>query len=362
MTPLPASLLKPFVSPTLVLRNRIAMAPMTRGKSPRAVPGADVAAYYRRRAEGGVGLLITEGTPVHPLGSPGASVPNMFGEECLAAWKRIVDEVHCVGGKIIPQLWHVGPLRNPKDFPGSRLPVSPSGIGKPGDPVGEVLTESDIAEILRAFADATRHAKEAGFDGVEIHGAHGYLIDLFFWQATNLRRDAWGGDLVGRTRFAAEIVRACRREVGPGFHIQFRYSQWKQQDYTAKLARDPGELARFLEPLTDAGVDLFHCSSRRFWEAEFEGSPLNLAGWTKKLTGRPVLTVGGVDAERFVEPAQPCLPDSVAAADLMVARGEVDGVAVGRALIGDPRWVEKWAAGAGDEIRRFAKADLAALA
>lgn len=361
MTPIPRSLLQPFVSPTLVTKNRLSMAPMTRGKSPGGVPGPEVAAYYRRRAEGGVGLIITEGTPVDPLGSPSPSVPNMFGEATLTGWKRVVDEVHAVGGKIIPQLWHVGPLRNPKDFPLSRPPVSPSGISKPGDEVGEVLTDADIEAIIRAFAVCAGNAKKAGFDGIELHGAHGYLIDLFFWEATNRRHDRWGGDLVARTRFATEIIRACRREVGPAFHIQLRFSQWKQQDYTAKLARDPGELARFLEPLADAGVDLFHCSSRRFWDGEFAGSPLNLAGWTKKITGRPVLTVGGVDAERFLEPANPNLQDSVRAADEMIARGEIDGVSVGRALIGDPRWVEKWAAGRGGEVRRFAKGDLANL-
>ena len=157
------------------------------------------------------------------------------------------------------------------------------------------MSDADIADVIAAFATSARHAKELGFDGVEMHGAHGYLIDQFFWEGTNERDDAYGGDLGERTTFRRRDRRApCAGAVGPDFPILLRFSQWKQQDFAAKLAPTPQELEQFLAPLVDAGVDVFHCSTRRFWEPEFEGSDLNLAGWTKKLTGKPTITVGSV--------------------------------------------------------------------
>ena len=112
--------------------------------------------------------------------------------------------------------------------------------------------------------------------------------------------------LLGRTQFAVEIVEACRREVGPDFPIIFRFSQWKMNDFKAKLAKTPDELERFLQPLVNAGVDIFHCSTRRFWEAEFDGSDLNLAGWTKKLSGKPVISVGSVGLEWRIHKLRRC--------------------------------------------------------
>src|ERR1019366_3011802 len=135
-----------------------------------------------------------------------------------------------------------------------------------------------INDVTRAFGEAAASAQRLGFDGVEIHGAHGYLLDQFFWHVTNRRTDGYGGDLPARTRFAVEVIREIRSRVTADFPVCLRYSQWKLQDYNAKLANSPNELERFLAPLTDAGVDLFHCSQRRIWEPEFEGSSLNLAG------------------------------------------------------------------------------------
>jgi 2,4-dienoyl-CoA reductase-like NADH-dependent reductase (Old Yellow Enzyme family) len=204
-----------------------------------------------------------------------------------------------------------------------------------------------------------------GFDGIELHGAHGYLIDQFFWEGTNRRIDRWGGDLVGRTRFGVEVVKACRKRTAPDFPISLRISQWKSTDYNARLAASPEELARFLAPLVDAGVDVFHCSTRRFWEPEFEGSELNLAGWTKKLTGRPVITVGsvGLDAE-FMSSLREGRGAAVAGLDkllAMVAREEVDLVAVGRALLVDPAWAAKVRDGRVAELAPFTPEALKAL-
>jgi 2,4-dienoyl-CoA reductase-like NADH-dependent reductase (Old Yellow Enzyme family) len=223
-------------------------------------------------------------------------------------------------------------------------PIGPSGLYKLGVKVAEPMSEAEIEAVVAAFGQAAADARRLGFDGVEIHGAHGYLIDQFFWEGTNQRSDRYGGDMLARTRFAAEIIRACRRAVGPDFPIVLRFSQWKQQDYNARLASTPEALAGFLAPLADAGVDVFHCSTRRFWEAEFEGSALNLAGWTKKLIGEPVITVGSVSLDTDMFAAFRGKGAAITSIDKlieMVARNEVDLVAVGRALLVDRAWATK---------------------
>jgi 2,4-dienoyl-CoA reductase-like NADH-dependent reductase (Old Yellow Enzyme family) len=351
-------LFQPFRLKGLTLQNRIVMAPMTRNYSPGGVPGADVAAYYRRRAEDGVGLILTEGTVVaHPASSNSARVPRFHGADALAGWAHVLAEVRAVGGRIMPQLWHVGSMRKLGEPPVPEVPpVSPSGLAKAGRRIGEPMTAADIDAAIEAFAQGAEAAQRLGFDGIELHGAHGYLIDQFFWEVTNQRTDRYGGDLVARTRFAAEIVAECRRRTGPDFPILLRFSQWKQQEYTARLATTPDELARFLAPLVDAGVDLFHCSTRRFWEPEFPGSDLNLAGWTRKLSGKPAMTVGSVSlSEEFVATFQGASAGTAGIDRLleMLARGDFDLVAVGRALLVDPAWTSKVRAQHFGELRPF---------
>jgi 2,4-dienoyl-CoA reductase-like NADH-dependent reductase (Old Yellow Enzyme family) len=322
------------------------MAPMTRSFSPGGVPGADVAAYYRRRAKNQVGLIITEGTVInHPASTNDPRVPFFYGEAALAGWAKVVAEVHAEGGKIMPQIWHVGMVRRMGDRPNPEAPpIGPSGLAKPGLKVVDQMSEAEIEAVIGAYGQAAADAKRLGFDGVEIHGAHGYLIDQFFWEGTNQRSDRWGGDMLARTRFAVEVIKSCRSKVGPDFPVVFRFSQWKQQEYKARLAATPELLAKFLAPLSDAGVDVFHCSTRRFWEPEFEGSHLNLAGWTKKLIGKPVITVGSVslDADMFdTFRGKGAASTSIDKLIDMFARDEVDLVAVGRALLVDPEWATK---------------------
>jgi len=352
-----AVLFRPFTFKQLALKNRIVMAPMTRRKSPGGIPGADVAAYYRRRAEGGVGLIVTEGTYIpHEGAGFYPDVPRFYGEEALAGWKRVVEEVHAAGGRIFPQIWHVG-LTAPVDLTTGQGAVGPSGLLRPGEKVREPMTQQDIDDVVRAFGEAAASAERLGFDGVEIHGAHGYLIDQFFWEGTNQRTDRYGGDLVRRTRFAVEVIEEIRSKVSPDFPVCLRFSQWKLQDYSAKLARTPEELERFLEPLSAAGVDIFHCSQRRFWETEFEGSPLNLAGWTKKLTGKPSITVGSVTLnQEFTTSFRNPDTAMVTGIDELLERmdrGEFDLVAVGRSLIVNPDWAAIVQRGAMEELQPY---------
>ncbi|WP_201004605.1 NADH:flavin oxidoreductase [Paenibacillus glycanilyticus] len=330
-------LFKPVVVGNMTLQSRIVMAPMTRAFSPEGIPGSDVAAYYRRRAENGVGLIVTEGTVVnHPDAhqQPGVNLPQFYGEKALLGWSKVVEEVHAAGGKIIPQLFHAG-----------------SNVTE--------LTEAEITKMIEAFVQAATDAKRLGFDGIELQGAHGFLLDQFFWKKTNQRTDRYGGDIVSRTQFAVELIEACRRAVGPDFPIVLRLSQWKSSDFTAKLAETPEQLEQFLTPLVRAGVDVFHCSTRRFWEPEFDGSDLNLAGWVKKLTGRPTITVGSVgldsDVITFLGEGKGSGAE-ISSIDKLIerlAQEEFDLVSVGRSLLADPAWAVKLRDGRWNELIPF---------
>ncbi len=360
------ALFKPYSQGNLSLTNRIVMAPMTRQFSPSGVPTSDVAGYYKRRAQGGTGLIITEGTTVNDkVATMDANIPQFHGEEALTGWKNVVDEVHSVGGKIMPQLWHVGMARVAEKAPYPELSsAGPSGLFKPGKQGAEPMTEEHIESVIAAFAQAAADAKSIGMDGVEIHGAHGYLIDQFFWEGTNQRTDSWGGSMDNRGRFAVEIIKAIRAATGPDFPIVLRYSQWKQQDYTARLATTPQELEQFLMPLSSAGVDIFHCSQRRYWESEFDGSDLNLAGWTKKITGKPTITVGSVGLNDDFFGAFKGQDSSTRAVDDLLERleeGEFDLVAVGRALLQDPNWANKIKENRTDELEQYSGKALASL-
>ena len=290
-----SALFEPLSVRGAILSNRLVMSPMTRMFSPGGVPGADVADYYRRRAEGGTGLIVTEGIGLdHPGAIDADAIPVLHGTKAIDGWSAVVRAVHGAGGTIFPQLWHMGPMRKSgiSRHPDAE-PMRPSGLG--GSSGGHAvwgleadqlqalaaptrpMDENDIEEVIAAYAGAARAASAIGFDGVAIHAAHGYLPDAFLWGETNRRADRWGGDVAGRTRFVVELVRAIRAEIGDLLPIMLRFSQWKQQDYGARLAETPAELARILEPLADAGVDIFDASTRRFDTAEFAGSSLNLA-------------------------------------------------------------------------------------
>jgi 2,4-dienoyl-CoA reductase-like NADH-dependent reductase (Old Yellow Enzyme family) len=237
----------------------------------------------------------------------------------------------------------------------------------PGKVNRRTMTQQDIDDVVAAFAQGAADAKEVGFDAVELHGAHGYLIDQFFWEGTNQREDGYGGSMDNRSRFAIEIIKAVRAAVGPDFPVILRWSQWKQQDYTARLAETPEELSQFLLPLSEAGVDIFHCSQRRFWEPEFKGSDLNLAGWTRKITGKPAITVGsvGLNADFIPVPGEVTFreaePASLDELERRLSDNEFDLVAVGRALISNPSWVDMVRDDRPDDIKPFRKEHLGQL-
>ena len=339
----------------------------SRSFSPDGVPTPQVTEYYKRRAAAAVGLIISEGTVVNrPSASNDPNVPRFWGAEPLAAWKQVIDGVHAAGGVMAPQLWHVGAARNRRTDWVAPGPVdSPSGLSSPGKRFGEPMSDAAIADTIAAFARAAADAKALGFDAIELHGAHGYLIDQFFWDGTNQRSDSFGGaTLPERGRFAAEILRSVRAAVGPDYPVIIRLSQWKQQDFNVQMAKTPQEMEAWLRPLADAGADIFHCSQRRFWEPEFEGSDLNFAGWAKKLIGKPTITVGAVGLSgEFIaafagESSKPASLDELLR---RLDRGDFDLVAVGRALINDPLWVQKVREGRHDELLDFSPSALGTL-
>ena len=359
----------PLFSPVSVgglkLRNRFAMAPMTRQFSPDGIPGDDVAAYYGRRAAS-LGLLITEGTYVDQSAGSSTRVPRFFGDRALNGWRKVAAAVHGEGGAIFPQLWHLGAQRRPGSPPYPDAPViSPSGLDPAGHVVAAPATAKELDGVVASFARAAAEAKAAGFDGIELHGAHGYLLDQFHWPVTNKRTDGYGGGIAGRVRFSAEIVAAVRAEVGSDYPVAFRFSQWKGSDYNARIAQDPAELEAFLAPLAEAGVSVFHASARRYWLPAFDGADRRtLAGWTRHLTGLPVITVGSVGvAAAFRGAADEAAQPSLTLAPLvdLLERGEFDLVAVGRAVLADPAWAAKVADGRLSDIRPYDKSADATL-
>lgn len=356
-----AALFQPLRVRGLTLPNRIVMSPMTRNFSTGGVPGPDVAAYYRRRAEGEVGLIITEGSGVdHPsaigeggLGKRQSDIPLMYGEAALAGWRRVVENVHAARGLIIPQLWHMGAYRLPGTGPHpDAQSIRPSGLwGPPGghtstspEFIAQVIEPTEppsdeiIQDVVDGFVRSGHAAMSVGFDGIAVHGAHGYLIDTFFWHETNKRGGRWGGDIRARVEFAVQIVRGLRQAVGSDKPVIFRYSQFKAQDYAARLANTPEELRQFLEPLAEAGVDVFDASARHFDRPAFDGSTLSLAGWTKKLTGCTTMAVGGVGLTRDGQIVTDYNLHRVVA---RMDEGEFDLIAVGRSLLNDADWVRK---------------------
>jgi 2,4-dienoyl-CoA reductase-like NADH-dependent reductase (Old Yellow Enzyme family) len=345
-----SALFEPFRIKSLALKNRIVMAPMTRSRAPGGVPGEANAAYYRRRAENEVGLILSEGTVIdRPASRNEAGIPFFHGEAALDGWRRVIEAVHAVGGKMGPQIWHVGAVAGQSGWQPEAPVESPSGLLAPGKPRGVAMSGEDIADTVAAFGRAAAEARRIGFDTVEIHGAHGYLIDQFFWDGTNDRDDHYRGATVKeRARFAAEVVAAVRAAVGPDFPIFLRVSQWKQQDYGVRLAATPDAMTDWLGPLVAAGVDVLHCSQRRFWEPEFpeiDGEAgLNFAGWAKKLTGAATISVGSVGLSGDMISSFMGQKSESTDLDRLVARmerGEFDLIAVGRALLSDPAWARK---------------------
>ena len=342
----------------ITLRNRIVMAPMTRNQSPGGIPTQEVIKYYSRRAKAEVGLIITEGIEVsHEASSAYPNVPRLDSNEAKEAWKKVVEGIKNNNGAVIAQLWHCGGFRKLGMQPNPEVPGhTASGLVKPGKKVAHEMTLNDIKETIDAYASDAKICEEIGFDGVEIHGAHGYLIDNFFWSGTNIREDEYGGSIENRSQFVSDIIKSVRENVSENFIVGLRFSQWKQHDFEAKLASNPEELKTILTSPVESGLDYLHSSMRRFWESEFEGSKENLAYWTKKITKIPTIGVGsvGLDSD-FIDMTAPATPTSIDKAIDDITNDKYDLIAVGRALLSDHEWVLKMKEGRVNDVIPYTK-------
>ncbi|MDA0334472.1 MAG: 12-oxophytodienoate reductase [bacterium] len=311
------ALFEPYEMPGLALPNRWVMAPMTRKQSPGNAPTSTVAEYYRRRAAGGIGLIVTEGSLVdHPLASPDDDIPAI-NAATVSAWQPVVAAVQQERARIFIQLWHQGPIARPGI---AAMPVLEDGV--------EVVPKADAQQeqdMFDAFVSGAIATKAAGFDGLELHAAHGYLLDSF------LR--------AGRVDYVCDLVREIRLQVGSGYPLALRFSQWTVRDLETRQFHTPQALERVLLPLKNAGVDIFHASTRRFWLPEFADSDLNLAGWTRKITDAPTITVGSIGLA--TGPFCGTGPESAHELLRRYDQGEFDLVAIGRPLLSDADWCRK---------------------
>lgn len=337
-------------------------------------PNDEHADYYARRAQGGAALVMTEGVYIdHPSSGDNPLLGRFHGDHAVDAWRMVAERVHQAGGFVMPELWHVGLIPLVADVMAGEEPryreelgqVSPSGYIAPGRKVTEGMTQVEIDDVIEAYGRGADLAMKLGFDGVEIHGGHGYLIDQFLWPETNKRSDAYGGTPRERGRFAAEVVAEIRRRVGPEVPVVMRISQWKTVDYDARIASSPVELEELLAPMSEAGVDLFDCSQRRFWEPAFDGSDLNWAGWAKKVTGKPTMTIGSIgldcDMQASLGEGREAGRDLASLDELArrFDRGDFDLVGVGRAMIAEPNWAHIVRDGDFERLKHFSPSVIA---
>lgn len=325
-------LLQPIHMGAWKLRNRIAMAPMTRtfADDQTGVVGPDVVEYYRKRAADGVGLIITEGVAISPRAKGTKGVPGLFTTEQIEGWKKVTDAVHQAGGVIIAQIWHVGRLSH-HEITGGVPPQAPSALraeghvhrlGKPYD-IPEEMSLADIQEVIQQYAQAARYARMAGFDGVEIHGAHGYLIDQFNSDTSNHRQDKYGGDLRQRLTFMKEVAKAVISEAGADRTIM-RFSALKD-DQREYMWEDPAAaIQTFVEAFKEAGLTMLHPSTMNFDQVIAEGKTLHEL--VRQYWDGIIIGVGDLTPDR---------------AEQAVQGGIMDVAAFGRPFLANPDLVSR---------------------
>jgi 2,4-dienoyl-CoA reductase-like NADH-dependent reductase (Old Yellow Enzyme family) len=361
-----APLLQPLQIRRLQLRNRFVMPGMQRYWCVDGAPDRRLREYYRRRVLGGAALIVSESCAIdHPSATKNPTFARI-SPDTREAWRACAAGVHEADGAMFLQLWHQGAVNYGGDAESNPafVALSPSGLAHPGESFGRAATEADLSSLKRAFVQGALDAEEIGADGVELHCAHGFLLDQFLWPGTNLRADRYGGpSITDRATFVAEVAEAVRAATGPDFVISVRISQWKESDYDARIVEEPGQLGQLITMLRSAGADIFHVSTRRFWMPEWDGSDLGLAGWAKSFTDAPVIAVGSmgldVDVMASLNGEEGQATGGTRIGELMrrFQRGDFDLVSVGRSQIGDPEWVTKMTDHRTSDIRAFRAGD-----
>ncbi|MEW1808047.1 NADH:flavin oxidoreductase [Pseudarthrobacter sp. NPDC080039] len=317
------------------LPNRVALAPMTRVSATEDGHATGrMASYYSRFAAGGFGLLITEGIYTDTAHSQGYLFqPGLATTEQAESWVKVVDAVHARGSRIFAQLMHAGAQSQGNRFLDSTL--GPSAVAPKGEQLGfyrgegpyrqpEEATAAQLNEVRDGFVNAALNAKAAGFDGVEIHGANGYLLDQFLTDYLNQRTDQYGGTPENRVRLAVEVSRAVRDAVGPHMSVGIRISQGKVSDHTHKWAGGPDEAKTIFTALAATGIDYVHTTEYRADAPAFGEEGPSLAALAKQHTGLAVIANGSLDE-----------PEAAAA---LIADGQADVIALGKAALATRDW------------------------
>jgi N-ethylmaleimide reductase len=326
------TLFTPTTLGPLHLKNRIVMAPLTRSRATGNVPNELMEKYYKLRAD--AGLIITEGTAPSANGLGYARIPGMFSDAQVQGWKRVNDGVHAAGGRIFVQLMHTGRVSHPANMAADAKIIAPSAVAAPGEmwtdssgmqahPTPAEMSEDDIAQAIAEYANACKRAMEAGFDGVELHAANGYLVDQFLNTASNRRTDKWGGSVENRIRFAVEVAKASAAAIGAE-RIGMRISPYGAFGGMVPDAEMDALYERLIAELNAIGLVYIHVVDHSSMGAP-EVSPQVKAKIRANFKGKYILS-GGYDAAR-------------ANADLDANRGDM--VAFGRPFISNPDLAQK---------------------
>ncbi|MDT8341001.1 MAG: alkene reductase [Longimicrobiales bacterium] len=336
--PASSPLFTPFSLGRLRLPNRAVMAPMTRSRAPGNRPNDLMAEYYRQRA--GAGLIVTEGTSPSPNGLGYPRIPGLFDRDQVAGWRGVADAVHAAGGRIFVQLMHTGRVTHPANLPAGATALAPSpvplestrmwvdGEGLLEIPAARAMTPVEVEATLEEFTAGARLAVDAGFDGVELHGANGYLIEQFLHPHTNRRDDDWGGSLEARAGFCLEAARRAAAAIGPE-RVGIRLSPFGTFN---EMPADPeaDALYRYLARELNA-LDLAYLHVIDPGPMGGPTLPADLLPAMREVFSGAFILAGGYDLER-------------AQRDLRAGRGDL--VAFGRPFLANPDLVERLRAGA----------------
>lgn len=330
------TLFTPTTLGKLPLNNHIVMAPLTRSRATNNVPNELMVEYYRQRAT--AGLIITEGTSPSPNGLGYARIPGIYSDAQVQGWKQVTDAVHQAGGKIFVQLMHCGRVSQALNMPSGSEVLAPSAIQLDGEiwtdsaamqaySVPREMTEADIAHAVAEYVTACKNAIAAGFDGVELHAANGYLIDQFLNTASNQRTDQWGGKIENRIRFAVEVAKTAAAAIGAE-KIGMRISPYGAFNGTVADAEMDAMYERLMVELNAIGLTYLHVVDHQAMGAPEVSKPLK-ATLRKTFKGAYIMS-GGYDATRANE-------------DLAASHGDL--VAFGRHFISNPDLVQKLQSG-----------------
>jgi len=318
------------------LQNRIVMAPMTRNRAIDNLPNALMAEYYAQRAS--AGLIITEGVSPSPAGLGYPRIPGLFSEAQVAGWKGVTEAVHARGARIFVQLMHTGRIGHPHNLPPGTLLLAPSAIAAAGEiytdragmqphPVPREMSLDDVARTRQDFVKAAQNAVAAGFDGVELHGANGYLLEQFIRPTSNQRRDDYGGPIGNRARFVLEVARATAEAIGTS-RVGIRLSPYGVFNDMPPYAEMDADYTYLTEQLGKLGLAYLHIVDHSAMGAP--AVPEQIKQAMRAAFGRPVIRVGAYDAQR-------------AQADLDAGRADL--IAVGRDFLANPDLPARWQQG-----------------